>query len=184
MAAAARVHGRDELEAGGVGDMGVHPRHHRAAAFHGLAQRLQGRPGEFRQLVEEEDAAVGERYFAGPCAQAAADEGGERGRVMRIAEGPVAHQPAACELARHRMDHGDLERRRGFQRRQQARQALGQHGLARTGRADHQQVVAAGRRDFERALGRFLALDVGEVEGMLAPDPASGAGAGPGSGCP
>ena len=39
-----------------------------------------------------------------------------------------------------------------------------QHRFAGAGRADHQQIVAAGRGDFERALGAFLALDVGEVE--------------------
>jgi len=33
------------------------------------------------------------------------------------------------------------------------------------GRADHEQIVSAGRRHFERALGAFLAFDVGEVEG-------------------
>ena len=35
------------------------------------------------------------------------------------------------------------------------------------GVADHQQIVAAGGGDFERALGAFLALDVGKVERIL-----------------
>ena len=39
-----------------------------------------------------------------------------------------------------------------------------EHRLAGAGRPDHEQVVAAGGGDFERPLGAFLALDVGEVE--------------------
>ena len=36
--------------------------------------------------------------------------------------------------------------------------------LPAPGRPDHQEMMAAGRRDFERPLGRFLALDVLEIE--------------------
>ncbi len=39
-----------------------------------------------------------------------------------------------------------------------------EHRFAGAGRPDHEQIVAAGRRHFERALGAFLALDVGEIE--------------------
>jgi len=35
--------------------------------------------------------------------------------------------------------------------------ALGKHGFAGAGRSDHQNVVAARRGNFERALGRLLA---------------------------
>ena len=48
-------------------------------------------------------------------------------------------------------------------RRQQTGQALRQHRLAGSRRADHQQAVRAGGRDLERALGRRLAAHVGEV---------------------
>ena len=51
----------------------------------------------------------------------------------------------------------------GRQRRQDAGQARGQHRLARAGRADEQQVVAAGRGDLQRPLGVLLALDVAQV---------------------
>ncbi len=43
-------------------------------------------------------------------------------------------------------------------------QPLRQHRLARARRPDHQKIVAARRRHFERALSRLLALDVLEVE--------------------
>jgi len=73
-------------------------------------------------------------------------------------------QPAAAgELAGDRMDHRHLEQFARPQRRQDRRQPLRQHRLARSGRAAHQQVVAAGGGDLERPLGALLALDVGEV---------------------
>src|SRR5580704_14092950 len=56
------------------------------------------------------------------------------------------------------------ERLRGFEWRQYAGEPGRQHRLAGAGRADHQEVVATGRGDFEGALGAFLALDVPEVE--------------------
>ena len=184
MTAAAGVHGGDELESRRIGDMGIDPRHHGPPAFERLAQRLQCCAGEFRQLVQEQHAAVRQRDFAGFGAQAAADEGRQRCRVMRIAKWAIAHQPAFGELARDGMDHGDLEGCCWIERRQQARQALGQHRLASTWRPNHQQIVPAGRRHFERALGRFLAFDVGQVQGVLRDLLHPRGAAGRASGCP
>ena len=48
--------------------------------------------------------------------------------------------------------------------RQNRRHALGQHRLAGAGRAEHQQIVPAGRGDRDRPLGHLLAADVGEVD--------------------
>ena len=52
-------------------------------------------------------------------------------------------------------------------RRQDPGQPPREHRLAGAGRADHEQVVAARRRDLERALGVRLAADVGEVDRAL-----------------
>ncbi len=41
--------------------------------------------------------------------------------------------------------------------------SVGQHRLAGTGRADHQEVVVAGGGDFEGSFGRFLAFDIAKV---------------------
>ena len=49
------------------------------------------------------------------------------------------------------------------ERRKQAGQSLGEHRLARSGRADHQQVVPAGGGDLQCPTGDRLAADVGEV---------------------
>ncbi len=49
------------------------------------------------------------------------------------------------------------------ERRQDAGQPLGEHGLAGTGRADHEDVVGSGGGHFERTLGHGLAADFAEV---------------------
>ena len=105
-----------------------------------------------------------ERDLARPCAQAAADQGGHAGGMMRRAEGAAVGERAALDLARDRGDHGNLEQLRRRERRQDGGEPRRQHRFAGAGRADHQEVVAAGGRDLERALGALLALDVPEVD--------------------
>ena len=58
---------------------------------------------------------------------------------------------------------GDLERLVLLERREQAGEAPGQHGLAGAGRAGEEQVVGAGGGDLEGPAGLVLASDVGEV---------------------
>jgi hypothetical protein len=69
--------------------------------FQRLAQRLQGIAAELGQLVEEEDAVVGEAHLPRAGNAAAADEAGVGDRVMRRAEGrrarrawPAGRRPA------------------------------------------------------------------------------------------
>ena len=106
---------------------------------------------------------MGERHLARPRPQAAADQRLQGRRMVRIAEGAAAAELALAEIARQRTHHRGLQRLLRFQGRQDAGQARRQHRLARAGRPDHQQVVAARRRHFEHALGALLALDLGEV---------------------
>ena len=78
--------------------------------------------------------------------------------------GRSRNQPAVAQPARDRMDHAEFERLGRLQRRQDPGKPRRQHRFAGAGRADHQEIVAAGRGDFERALGALLALDVAEIE--------------------
>jgi hypothetical protein len=82
---------------------------------------------------------------------------------MRRAERTAVGKLAAGKLAGNRGDHRDIEQFGRRERRQDRRQALRQHRLAGAGRADHQEIVAAGGGDLERALGGLLSLDVGKV---------------------
>ena len=162
--AAARVHGGDQHEARGIGHAMVGARDRDLAALERLAQRVERLRLEFGHLVEEEHAVMGERDLARPRAQAAADQRRHAGGMMRRAERAAVGERAALDLARDRGDHGDFEQLRRRQRRQDGGEPRRQHRLAGAGRPDHQQVMAAGGGDLERALGALLALDVVEVD--------------------
>ena len=164
VSAAAGIHRRDQHEARRIGDAVVGARDRDLAGLERLAQRVERRRLELRQFVEEQHAVMRERNLAGPGAQSAADQRGHRRGMMRRAERPPVGERAVLDLARDRRDHRHFEQLRGRQRRQDGRQTRGEHRLAGAGRTDHQQVMTAGGRDLERALGAFLALDVGEIE--------------------
>ncbi len=86
---------------------------------------------------------------------------------MRAAERPPRGQRAVADFAGDGRDHRDLQQFRRRQRRQDRRQPRRQHRFAGAGRADHQQMMPAGRRNLERAFCTFLALDVAEIEQRL-----------------
>ena len=140
-AAAAGIHGADELKARGKADPVVGPRDRRLAGFERLAERIEHLRREFRQLVEEEDAVMGERGLARPHPDAAADHRRHRGRVMRAPERPPRGQPAIADLAGDRGDHRHFEELGRRERRQDRRQPARQHRLAGAGRPDHQNIV-------------------------------------------
>ena len=72
-----------------------------------------------------------------------------------------------CEQADDAVDLGRLQRLLQRQRRQDRGQPFRQHGFAGARRADQQDIVAARRGDFQRALHRFLAFDFGEINLLL-----------------
>ena len=178
MAAAAGVGGGHQHEFAGIADMGVGAGHDDVAGLDGLAQGLQHGAAEFGQLVEEEHAVMGEADLAGFGRAAAADDGGHRGGVVRGAEGARAGDAALVEQAREGVDHRGLERLGRLQRREDAGQAGGEHGFAAAGRADHQDVVAAGGGDLERAFGLFLAAHVAEIADVCRAGDGAGFGGG------
>ena len=69
----------------------------------------------------------------------------------------------AVEQAHDAVNLGGLERFGEGQIRQDRRQPFRQHRFAGAGRADEDDVVAAGGGDFERALDVLLSFDVVEV---------------------
>ena len=106
---------------------------------------------------------MGEADLARAHLQPAAGERGHAGRMVRRAERAGAADPPRFEHSRDRLHHGHLERLGRGEVRQDAGQAAGEQALARTGRADHQQIVSACRGDLERALGGLLPLDLFEI---------------------
>ncbi len=107
---------------------------------------------------------MGQRRLARPQPRAAADDRRRRGRVVRSPERPHRDQrPARGEQAGHRVDAGDLEGLLVRERRQDSRQAPGEHRLSDAGRAREDQVVRPRGGDLERPSRSFLPPDVGEV---------------------
>ena len=82
---------------------------------------------------------------------------------MWVAERTPAQQPPFAQHAGERVDHAHLQRLGRRKPGQESGEARGEHRLAGAGRADHEQMMPAGRRDFERALGALLALDVAQI---------------------
>ena len=135
-----------------------------APFFERLTQHLQHRPLELRQLVQKQHAVVRERDLARPRVGAAADEAGVGDRVVRRAERPPRHESAPrVQQPADAVDLGRLQRLVGRERGQDAGHAPGEHRLARARRADHERVVPAGRRHFERALRVLLPPHVREI---------------------
>ena len=81
--------------------------------------------------VEEQDAAVGQRYFAGTGQIAAAYQSGMRDGVVRGAEWACADQGyIRRKRVGDRVDAGDIERFVDRQARQDGRHGASQEGLA------------------------------------------------------
>ncbi len=106
---------------------------------------------------------MSERDLSRPRRRPTAYETLRGDRVVRRPERPLARQ-APRSHARCAVHLGDFERLLEHGRREDPGQPPRQHGLARTGRADHEQVVPTGGRDLECALGVRLAAHVGKVE--------------------
>lgn len=103
------------------------------------------------------DPAEDPRNFAWTRNGTTANESRVGDGVVRRAERTDTHQSGSrIRYARHAVNLGGLKCLFETKRRQDGRNALRQHGLARAGRADHQDVMATGAGNFEGALGGVL----------------------------
>jgi len=163
-AAGAGVHGRHQLEAGREHRLPRRAADGDAATFHGLAQRLQRGAREFRGLVQEQHATMGQADLTRPRRRAPAHQGHGAGGVVRRPQRPPALGLRIGHAHRLQATQGGTGQRFFFrQGRQQAGQALGQHALAGARRPHQQQAVFPCRRDLQCALGRRLTLHLGQV---------------------
>src|SRR5579863_2577855 len=81
---------------------------------------------------------------------------------------------ASSDKARTLIEHSGnavnfcgLERLLKGEWREDGGHTLGEHGFARTGRANHKDVVASGACDFDSALGSLLSANVFEIHEEL-----------------
>src|SRR5687768_7814643 len=83
--------------------------------------------------------------------------------MVRRAEGAFDVDGRTIQQAGDRVDGDHLERLFLGERREYRWKPASEHRLARPGRTDEEDVVAARCRDLERALGTLLSGDVAEV---------------------
>ena len=108
-----------------------------------------------------------EGHFARLGDGPAADEAGHGNGMMRAAEGPLLQEASLPEETGDAVDFGHFQGLGFIHGRQDGRDALGQHGLAAPGRSDHEDVMAAGRSDFQDPFGFGLALDFGKIDVVI-----------------
>jgi hypothetical protein len=129
--------------------------------FERLPERPQSKPPERGEVVQEQSAGAGQVKLVWlPMACKIERARREVGRAEGAA-GRRVQTGAAVGLG----DLGRLLFRRG---RQEAGETPGEEGLAGPGRADQEDGVIAGDGHLQGALGGLLALDVGEVRGLVA----------------
>ena len=162
IAARAWVRGGDQHEPGRIYRRVIRACDRDATLLERLAQRLQRRPRELRELVQEQHAVVGQDRLAQRPALRATHEPSCGDRVVRSAKRPPADEPA-CDVACEAVYASHLDGLRAAQRRQDRLKSLGQHCLASARRAAQQAVVAACGRDHERSHGVVLTADVTQV---------------------
>ena len=165
VAARTWIHRCDQHELGRERDAASRARHCHFPVLKRLAHYLQCRSFKLGQLIEKKDAVVSEADFAGIWKRAATEQANIADRMMRIAKRSCGdegffgiEQPSdAMNLGRI---NGFIER----ERRNNSRNAFGQHRFARPRRTNHQDVVTSGNRDFDGPFNVALALHVAEIE--------------------
>ena len=103
-------------------------------------------------------------YFAWFGDGAPANETGVRDRMVGRAKGSCGDERLIRgERTRHAVDAGGFQRFLWSEGRQDAWKSLGQHGFTGPRWSDQQDVVSAGRGDFQGAFGVRLSANVGEI---------------------
>jgi hypothetical protein len=105
VAAAARIHRRDQHETRGIGHAVICPGDRDLAVFQRLPERIQNPRIELRQFVKKQHAIMRQRDFARFGACAAARQCGHAGGMMRRAKRPARGERSAVDFAGHRRDH-------------------------------------------------------------------------------
>lgn len=114
------------------------------------------------------NAVMGERYLAGRRVAAAAEEACVGDGVVRRAEGAqVQERTFAGEEAADAVDLGNFDGCLEIHGRHDGRDALGEHVLAASRRANHEDVMPSGAGDFDGSLGGELTADICEVDFVL-----------------
>ena len=163
-AAAAGVHGANQHEAAGIDGGACGTGDLYRTVLKGLAQHFKDFFGELGQLVQKENAVVGQRNFTGTGIGTATGHTHGGDGVVGGAEGPLVDEGLHRGSQPHnRMDLGGLQRLLSGHGGEDTGQTAGQHGLARAGAATHEYIVVAGGGNLQSSFDLFLSFDFGEV---------------------
>ena len=144
-------------------------RHGRACnAYSAVLQRLthhfQHIAWKFRQLVQKQYAVVRERNLARSRDHSTTNQASIGNRMVWRSERPHPDQAGSrIKYTRHTVDFCSLEGFFECERRQNGRHSFGQHGLAGSGRPNHQNVVPSGAGYLERSLCGLLPADIFKI---------------------
>src|SRR5665213_1363497 len=134
-----------------------------ATVLQWLAQRLERRARELRELVQKQHAIVGEHNLSDPSAPRAANQPCGCARVVTCPTRPLREQLAARELSGGAVNAHHFDRLRALERRQDRGKAPREHRLAGTGRPAENAVVGSGSCDKECADSLVLAANITQI---------------------
>ena len=163
--ARAGVGGEDEGEPRRIARNATRPGDDDAARLERLAERLEHTGRKLGGLVQKKHTAVGQarRTWAGEPGSAT-DQRGNGGGVVHVAKRCAGHQwTAGVEHPRDGVDGRHLEGCSAVERRQQPRQAFGEHRLAAAGRPGQKEVVPPCGSHLDGATPPGLAEHISEV---------------------
>ena len=158
-----RVHRGDQLEASRKARRPADTGDRDVAILEGLAQRLEDVSRKFGQLVEEQDAVVGQGHLARRHSRSAADHRSVGKRVVRRSHRCASAEAPDRTLAGNRRHDCGGEGLPIVERRQESRNGSREECLAGPRRTGEEQAVATGEGDLERPPCLELAADLGEV---------------------
>ena len=142
---------------GGAGDADM-------SVFKRLAQDLQRLPRKFGELVQKQHPAMSQRHLARYRLRAAAEKPDRTYGVVRGPKRTPRHEmSAALREPCHGMYPRNLKRLFDAKRRQYGRYSPRDHGLARAGGANHQDVVSPSDRNLDSAYCHRLPFYVRKV---------------------
>ena len=153
----------DKLKPGRVFGLSCSPGNAYFPRLQRFPQGFEDSAVELRQLIQEQDAVVRQRYLSRARLAAATHQGDRRGRVVWR-----AHRAVPPIIYAESLGADGMNRRRGHgflltHGRQDAGQALCQHRFTAAGGTDHHQVVTSRRTDFQGALGKMMGMDIRQV---------------------
>jgi hypothetical protein len=159
------VHGCHEQETGRELDARSGPCDPHDAVFERLAKRFQGHRAKLRQLIEKQNAVVGEGDLAGTDGHSSTHKADAGDRVVWSSKRSTRQQPGPGKKpASYAVHRRSLECLFERQRWEDRRQRSSQHRLADAGSSPEQDTVSPRRGDFQGTFRRPLTADLAEVE--------------------